>query len=77
MMLSSGITSAHTRSRQWWAKVSFGPEGEWAQSRVLQVQYRSIKGNDIAQFKDMSSQVVVAPPQYASGVPIYSYERAK
>jgi branched-chain amino acid transport system substrate-binding protein len=58
-------------------EVRFGAEGEWAQSRVLQVQYRNIKGNDIAQFKDMSTQVVVAPPEYASGVPIYPYERAK
>jgi branched-chain amino acid transport system substrate-binding protein len=58
-------------------EVRFGAEGEWAQSRVLQVQYRNIKGNDIAQFKDMSIQVVVAPPQYASGEVIYPYERAK
>jgi branched-chain amino acid transport system substrate-binding protein len=58
-------------------EVRFNAEGEWAQSRVLQVQYRNIKGNGIAQFKDMSTQVVVAPPEYASGVPIYPYERAK
>jgi branched-chain amino acid transport system substrate-binding protein len=58
-------------------EVRFGPEGEWAHSRVLQVQYRNIKGNDIAQFTDMSTQVVVAPPQYASGKVIYPYERAK
>jgi branched-chain amino acid transport system substrate-binding protein len=58
-------------------EVRFGPEGEWAHSRVLQVQYRNIKGNDIAQFTDMSTQVVVAPPQYTSGKVIYPYERAK
>jgi branched-chain amino acid transport system substrate-binding protein len=58
-------------------EVRFNAGGEWAQSRVLQVQYRNIKGNGIAQFKDMSTQVVVAPPEYASGVPIYPYERAK
>jgi branched-chain amino acid transport system substrate-binding protein len=57
--------------------VEFGPQGEWAQSRVLQVQYRNIKGNDLAQFKDMSTQVVVAPSEYASGQPVYPYERAK
>jgi branched-chain amino acid transport system substrate-binding protein len=43
----------------------------------LQVQYQNIKGHDIAQFKDMSSQVVVAPQEYASGEVIYPYERAK
>jgi branched-chain amino acid transport system substrate-binding protein len=57
--------------------VRFGAEGERAQSRVLQVQYRNIQGHDIAQFKDMSTQVVVAPPQYASGQVIYPYERTK
>ena len=32
--------------------VKFGKGGEWAESRVLQVQFRNIKGNDAAQFKD-------------------------
>jgi branched-chain amino acid transport system substrate-binding protein len=58
-------------------EVRFGAEGEWAQSRVLQVQYQNIKGHEIAQFKDMSTQVVVAPSEYASGEVIYPYERAK
>jgi branched-chain amino acid transport system substrate-binding protein len=58
-------------------EVRFGAEGEWARSRVLQVQYQNIKGHDIAQFTDLSNQVVVAPPEYASGKVIYPYERAK
>ena len=57
--------------------VRFGAKGEWAHSRVLQVQYQNIKGHDIAQFKDMSTQVVIAPVEYASGQGIYPYERAK
>jgi branched-chain amino acid transport system substrate-binding protein len=57
--------------------VKFGPKGEWAHSRVLQVQYQNIKRHDVSQFKDMSTQIVVAPAEYASGVPIYPYERAK
>jgi branched-chain amino acid transport system substrate-binding protein len=57
--------------------VQFGAQGEWARSRILQVQYQNIRGNDIAQFKDMSTQVVVAPAEYASGEVIYPYERAK
>jgi branched-chain amino acid transport system substrate-binding protein len=57
--------------------VEFGPQGEWTQPRVLQVQYQNIRGNDLAQFKNMSTQVVVAPPEYASGQPVYPYERAK
>jgi branched-chain amino acid transport system substrate-binding protein len=57
--------------------VKFGAKGEWAQSRVLQVQYQTIKEHDIDRFKDMSTQVVVAPAKYASGEVIYPYERAK
>jgi branched-chain amino acid transport system substrate-binding protein len=57
--------------------VEFGAQGEWAQSRVLQVQYQKIKGHEVAQFKDMSTQVVVAPAEYASGEVIYPYARAK
>ena len=57
--------------------VKFGSDGEWAQSRVLQVQFRNIKSNDLAQFKDISTQVVVAPAEYESGKLIYPYEKAQ
>src|SRR5215468_10274142 len=55
----------------------FGEKGEWAQSRVLQVQFQNVKGNDLAQFKDISTQVVVSPAEYESGKAIYPYEKAK
>jgi branched-chain amino acid transport system substrate-binding protein len=57
--------------------VRFGPNGEWARSRILQVQFQNIKSNDLAQFKDISTQVVVAPAEYESGKLIYPYEKAK
>jgi hypothetical protein len=38
--------------------VRFGSNGELAQSRVLQSQFRNVKTNDLAQFKDISIQVV-------------------
>ena len=57
--------------------VKFGAKGEWAKSRVLQVQFQNVKGNDVAQFKDMSTQVVVTPAEYESGKVIYPYEKAK
>ena len=41
--------------------MKFGKDGEWAQSRVLQVQFQNVKGNDVGQFRDISTQVVVAP----------------
>ena len=57
--------------------VKFGKGGEWAQSRVLQVQFQNVKGNDVAQFKDISTQVVVSPSEYESGKVVYPYEKAK
>ena len=57
--------------------IRFGKGGEWAESRVLQVQFRNVKGNDGAQFKGVDTQVVVSPPEYASGTLIYPLETAK
>jgi branched-chain amino acid transport system substrate-binding protein len=57
--------------------VKFGKDGEWAQSRVLQVQFQNVKGNDVGQFRDISTQVVVAPAEYESGKVVYPYETAK
>jgi branched-chain amino acid transport system substrate-binding protein len=57
--------------------VQFGRGGEWAQSRVLQIQFQNVKGNDAAQFKDVKTQVVLTPSDYASGSVIYPYEKAK
>jgi branched-chain amino acid transport system substrate-binding protein len=57
--------------------VKFGKGGEWAQSRVLQVQFRGIKSTDPTQFKGVDTQVVVSPPEYASGALIYPFEKAR
>jgi branched-chain amino acid transport system substrate-binding protein len=57
--------------------VKFGPGGEWAESRVLQLQFQHIKGNDIGQFKNLSTQIVLMPAQYKSGDMIYPYAMAK
>ena len=57
--------------------VKFDKGGEWAQSRVLQIQFQNVKGNDPAQFKEMGTQVVLTPTEFASGQVIYPYEKAK
>lgn len=51
--------------------ITFGPVGEWTESRMLQVQYRNIRGNDLAQFKDMDNQVILTPAQFKTGEVIY------
>jgi branched-chain amino acid transport system substrate-binding protein len=58
--------------------VKFGKNGEWAKSGMMQVQYHSIKGNAVDQFKGMDTQTVVAGPQgMKTGNVIYPYEKAK
>ena len=52
-------------------------QGEWAESRVLKVQFQHIKDNDVGQFRDISTQIVITPTQYESGEMIYPYEKAK
>jgi len=58
-------------------EVKFGPLGEWAEPRVLELQFQHIRGNDLGQFKDISTQVVLVPAKYKSGDVIYPYEMAK
>jgi len=43
---------------------------------VLQVQFQNVKGNDVGQFRDISTQVVVAPAEYESGKVIYPFDKA-
>jgi branched-chain amino acid transport system substrate-binding protein len=57
--------------------VKFGKGGEWAESRVVQIQFHDVKSNDVEQFRSMGTQTVLTPPEYASGKVIYPYEKAK
>jgi branched-chain amino acid transport system substrate-binding protein len=57
--------------------VKFGAQGEWAESRMIVVQYHGIKDDSLEQFKGMNSQTIVAPPKYATGKMIYPYEKAR
>ncbi|MQB44476.1 amino acid ABC transporter substrate-binding protein [Rhizobium sp. ICMP 5592] len=57
-------------------EIKFGRNGEWAHPRVLQVQFQSITGHGVDQFKDGSRQVVVSPGPMASGELIFPYADA-
>jgi branched-chain amino acid transport system substrate-binding protein len=57
--------------------VKFGKGGEWAESRVVQTQFQTVKGNDIEQFRNAASQVVVSPSGFTSGKVIYPFEKVK
>jgi branched-chain amino acid transport system substrate-binding protein len=57
--------------------IRFGKGGEWAESRVLQVQFQNIQQYEVAQFTNVATQIVVDPPAYESGRLIYPYEKAR
>jgi branched-chain amino acid transport system substrate-binding protein len=57
--------------------VKFGPLGEWENERMLLVQFQNIKSNSIDAFRDLSTEVVIDPPEYKTGDLIYPYEKAK
>jgi branched-chain amino acid transport system substrate-binding protein len=57
--------------------VKFGKDGEWAEARVVQTQFQTVKGNDIEQFRNAASQVVISPAGFTSGKVIYPFEMAK
>lgn len=57
--------------------IKFGKGGEWASSRMLQVQYHDIKANTVDQFRGMDTQTVLTPPDLKTGNVIYPYEKAK
>jgi branched-chain amino acid transport system substrate-binding protein len=56
--------------------VKFGKDGEWATERVMAAQFQNIKGNTIDDFRDLSTEVILYPPQYKSGDVIYPYANA-
>jgi branched-chain amino acid transport system substrate-binding protein len=57
--------------------VKFGAKGEWAEERMLLIQFQNIKNNSVDAFRDLSTEVILYPPQYKSGNVIYPYEKAK
>ena len=58
-------------------KVKFAPNGEWAKTRVLMVQYTNIEGNDLKSFEGPGHRVIVYPEEWKSGAVVYPYEKAK
>lgn len=57
-------------------EVKFGARGEWAQSRILFVQYQNIAGNELEQFRLPGRQVVLTPAPFKSGQLKYPFSGA-
>jgi branched-chain amino acid transport system substrate-binding protein len=58
-------------------KIEFGPDGEWTEGRMLQIQFQNIEDNSLDQFKDMSKMPILTPSDLKTGTVIYPYEAAK
>ena len=53
--------------------IKFGPNGEWSEPRVLEVQFHDVKGHDLDQFRTMGTQTVLYPPALKTGTVKYPY----
>ena len=57
---------------------SYGPNGEWTKSGMMQVQYHDIKeGAGLETWKGMSYQTVLTPADVSTGKVIYPFEKVK
>jgi len=57
--------------------IEYGPNGEWKEARVIQVQFHDVKGSDLEQWKTDERQTIVWPAKYATGKAVYPYSDAK
>ncbi|MBO0709687.1 MAG: amino acid ABC transporter substrate-binding protein [Acetobacteraceae bacterium] len=57
--------------------VRFGPTGEWAEAQVLAVQFQNVKSNDLEQFRDPKTEVILWPTNDKTGEIIYPYAQAR
>src|SRR3954471_23136679 len=57
--------------------IRYGPDGEWANPRVVQAQFRGIKDKDLEQWKQPGKQVVISPESVKTGDVIAPFEKAR
>jgi branched-chain amino acid transport system substrate-binding protein len=58
-------------------KIQFGADGEWANPRILTIQYQNIEGHGMEQFTEPGHQVILYPPELKSGTLQYPYSDVK
>jgi branched-chain amino acid transport system substrate-binding protein len=57
--------------------IKFAPDGEWAQPRVVQAQFRGIVDKNMEQFRQPGKQVVLYPAEYKTGDVVAPFEKAR
>ena len=57
--------------------ISFNKDGEWAQSRMLMIQFRGIVDKNLDQWRQPGKQVVLYPSQYKTGEAMMPFDKAR
>jgi branched-chain amino acid transport system substrate-binding protein len=57
--------------------IRYGPDGEWANPRVVQAQFRDVKDKDLEQWKQPGKQVVISPEAVKTGDIVAPFEKAR
>ncbi len=57
--------------------IKFGSNGEWVEPRVMAVQFQGVKSNDMEQFRDPKTEVILWPPALKTGDVEYPYTDVK
>jgi branched-chain amino acid transport system substrate-binding protein len=57
--------------------IKYGPDGEWANARVVQAQFRGVADKNLDQFRQPGKQVVLYPDAYKSGTVVAPFEKAR
>jgi branched-chain amino acid transport system substrate-binding protein len=57
--------------------IRYGADGEWANARVVQAQFRGIVDGNMDQFRQPGKQVVLYPPQYKTGDVMAPFEKVR
>jgi branched-chain amino acid transport system substrate-binding protein len=53
------------------------PDGEWANPRVVQMQFRGVVDKNVEQFRDPKKYVILFPEQFKNGEVIAPFEKAR
>src|SRR3954462_13233105 len=57
--------------------IRFDKNGEWANPRVVQAQFRGVVDKDVEQFRHPGKQVVIYPDDYKTGEVVAPFEKAR
>ena len=57
--------------------IKYGKDGEWANPRVVQAQFRGVVDKDVEQFRQPGKQIVIYPDAYKTGDVITPFDKAR